>query len=84
MHSSERNGPVSLGCGTLIIIAIIVLIFSGGERIDELKAEVAGLREEVRALQATVDELAGELRGQTGEAVPAEAMPAEALPDAVQ
>ena len=79
MHSSERNGPVSLGCGTLIIIAIIVLIFSGGERIDELKAEVAGLREEVRALQATVDELAGELRGRNAEAVPA-----EALPDPVQ
>ena len=50
----------SLGCGTLILIAIIVIIFNGRqdhenleEKIDDLLAEVKELRVEVAALKNT-------------------------------
>jgi hypothetical protein len=51
---------VNLGCGTLILIAIIVLIFSGrgtGEIKDEVKQlrqTVAGLEEKIDAQQAVL------------------------------
>jgi hypothetical protein len=49
----DSGGPnVSLGCGTLILIAIIVAIFSGGNK-DEIRA----LRTEVRALEKKIDEI---------------------------
>ena len=49
------DNKVSLGCGTLILIALIVMIFSGGNDSDGLLREVQGLRNEVRQLAARPD-----------------------------
>jgi hypothetical protein len=48
---------VSLGCGTLILIAIIVAIFSGAGRVEELEGKIDDLTEQVRVLQQKVDAL---------------------------
>ena len=50
---SDSNQPVSLGCGTLILIALIVLIFSNANKDEEqqlrdLRSDVQALTEEVR------------------------------------
>lgn len=45
---------VSLGCGTLILIALIVLIFGRGDTSD-LEREVKGLRSEVGELKKAVE-----------------------------
>jgi Sec-independent protein translocase protein TatA len=45
---------VSLGCGTLILIALIVLIFGRGGTSD-LEREVKGLRSEVGELKKAVE-----------------------------
>ena len=49
-HESRKN-VASLGCGTLILIALIVIFFSGGST-RKLENEVASLRQEVEALRA--------------------------------
>ncbi len=49
-RSDNRNQAASLGCGTLIIIALIV-VFLGRSDTTPLEAEIASLREEVAALQ---------------------------------
>lgn len=49
-----REQRVSLGCGTLILIALIVLIFSGrGDR--EVGSELSDLRREIRTLKEAVE-----------------------------
>ncbi|HUO83730.1 MAG TPA: hypothetical protein VM534_01325 [Thermoanaerobaculia bacterium] len=55
----DRGGgsnKVQLGCGTLILIALIVLIFSGGPS-DDVEDEVRELQEEIEQLQEQVDRL---------------------------
>ncbi len=37
------SNKVQLGCGTLIIIALIVMFLSGGNRVDDLKKNVQEL-----------------------------------------
>jgi peptidoglycan hydrolase CwlO-like protein len=49
------DNKVSLGCGTLILIALIVMIFSRGSDSHGLLREVQGLRNEVRQLAARPD-----------------------------
>lgn len=68
---SESNRPVSLGCGTLILIALIVLIFSNanddrGRQLRQLRSDVQALTDEVRALRTSI-------RGDTGVGDDAEA-----------
>ena len=47
---------VSLGCGTLILIALIVMFFSNrGDDNDLLEREVRELKTEVKALKSSVD-----------------------------
>ena len=46
------DNKASLGCGTLILIALIVMIFSRGNDSRDLSREVQGLRNEVRQLAA--------------------------------
>ena len=46
--------PVNLGCGTLIIIAVIVYVF-GRAGSDDVQAELNSLRSSVRKLQQSVD-----------------------------
>ena len=41
-----RSQQVNLGCSTLILIALIVLIFSGG-RNDEIRREIQSLNSTV-------------------------------------
>lgn len=49
---------VQLGCGTLIIIAIIVMIFSGGSNERKLRKEIRELHEKVDRLEQKIDALA--------------------------
>jgi Sec-independent protein translocase protein TatA len=53
---AEQHGrqQVSLGCGSLILIALIVLIVGSG-KIGNVEREVQGLRSEVRDLKKSVD-----------------------------
>jgi cell division septum initiation protein DivIVA len=50
----ESNQKVSLGCGTLILIALIVMIFSGTPNRD-IKQELQQLQTEIRSLQSMVE-----------------------------
>lgn len=54
MTDDKRTQQVSLGCGTLILIALIVLFFSGRGS-DDLNREVRELRTEVGELKKSVD-----------------------------
>ena len=45
--AGDRRGPVSLGCGTLTLIALIVLIFSGRPESDS-----QGIKNEIERLQS--------------------------------
>lgn len=54
--SEQQHNSVSLGCGTLILIAIIVSIFSNskseiGHDVRQLRNDVQQLTEEVRDLK---------------------------------
>ncbi len=54
MADDNRAQQVSLGCGTLILIALIVLFFSGRGN-DELTREIHGLRSEISELKKSID-----------------------------
>jgi hypothetical protein len=58
-----ERGPVSLGCGTLILIALIVLFFSnrGSEDGGHLKNGIDQLQRQVRSLQSSVDDQSARL-----------------------
>lgn len=53
-HSDNR---VQLGCGTLIIIALIVMFFSGGHDSERLRSRVDELHQKVDRLEKKIDEL---------------------------
>jgi hypothetical protein len=59
----NRTQQVSLGCGTLILIALIVLIFGGGggsevkRKLDDLQREVRQLRTSVEAQTTEIQQL---------------------------
>ncbi len=53
----EKSNTVQLGCGTLILIALIVMIFSGRSKVDDLKQSVQELSKQVIMLQGKVDAL---------------------------
>jgi tetrahydromethanopterin S-methyltransferase subunit B len=54
-----------LGCGTLIVIAIIVLIFSGGRDSSKLRREVRELSEKIDRLERKIDDLSAKLEPST-------------------
>ncbi len=63
-HCGEKVGAaardgVSLGCGTLILIAIIVSMFSGRggdpNDIDTIRSDVGAIRQNIQALTTKVD-----------------------------
>jgi tetrahydromethanopterin S-methyltransferase subunit B len=54
-----------LGCGTLIVIAIIVLIFSGGRDSSKLRREVRELNEKIDRLERKIDDLSAKLEPST-------------------
>ena len=59
----RQNGvtPVKLGCGTLILIAIIVAMFSQAG-VEELESDVQRLRGTVEELQETIELQTSEIR----------------------
>jgi hypothetical protein len=59
--SGDRNLTVSLGCGTLIIIALIVMFFTRGSTKD-LERDVKELRTEVGALKKTIEMQTDEIK----------------------
>jgi Sec-independent protein translocase protein TatA len=61
MADDNRTQQVSLGCGTLILIALIVLIFSG-RGTGDLEREVHGLRSEIRELKKSVESQTAEIK----------------------
>lgn len=52
---SEQNKNVQLGCGTLIVIAIIVMIFSGGRSDKETRKELRDLNRKIDRLEKKID-----------------------------
>ena len=56
MANGSQNQTVSLGCGTLILIALIVVFFSR-PRTSDLEREIARLRGEVGQLRESIEEL---------------------------
>jgi type II secretory pathway component PulM len=59
--TDSRSTQVSLGCGTLILIALIVLIFSHG-RNDGVLREVQNLDSAIRQLKTAVESQADEIK----------------------
>jgi hypothetical protein len=57
-----KGQEVSLGCGTLILIALIVLIFSQTGT-GTLEREVRGLRSEVTELKKAVEAQTAQIKG---------------------
>lgn len=57
MSDTKTDGKVQLGCGTLIIIALIVIFFSGGRESKELRKSVDELNAKVDRLEQKIDEL---------------------------
>jgi outer membrane murein-binding lipoprotein Lpp len=51
------NTNASLGCGTLILIAIIVALFSGRGRVNDLETQIGDLQAQVERLEAKIDSL---------------------------
>jgi hypothetical protein len=56
-----QGQEVSLGCGTLVLIALIVLIFSG-RGTGDVEREVRRLRSEVSDLKKAVEAQSAEIR----------------------
>jgi hypothetical protein len=59
MADEKHTHQVTLGCGTLILIALIVLFFS--------RPGISGLEQEVRSLRSEVDDLKKAVESQTNE-----------------
>lgn len=54
---SKQTTQVQLGCGTLILIALIVMIFSDKGDDDDAKKEIQQLRDQVTRIEAKLDSL---------------------------
>ena len=61
MSEDNRAQQVSLGCGTLILIALIVMFFSQ-PGVKEVQHEVQGLRQEMVVLRTSVEAQTEEIR----------------------
>ena len=73
----DSKQPVSLGCGTLILIAVIVSIFSNSNK--DLKEQLGGLQTEVRKLTGEVSELKKVIRASMAPKKEQGELPKEAL-----
>lgn len=61
MTERPAETKAQLGCGTLIIIAIIVMIFSGGRDSSRLKRDVRDLNQKIDRLEKKIDDLSKQL-----------------------
>jgi hypothetical protein len=75
MAAVSGDQKVQLGCGTLIVIAIIVMFFSQGSSKD-VEREVRGLRSDVGDLKKLIESQNSELQ-QLRERLPAPVVPKE-------
>jgi hypothetical protein len=57
MTDMPTDNKVQLGCGTLIIIAIIVMLFSGGSDSKKLRAQLDDVNRKLDRLEKKLDEL---------------------------
>jgi hypothetical protein len=58
MTEQSMDNKVQLGCGTLIIITIIVMVFSGGSDSNRLRAQLDDVERKIDGLEKKIDELA--------------------------
>ena len=75
----KSGGGVQLGCGTLILIALIVMIFSGRSEVGELDRKVDSLRTEIVQLRESIEALSRQLADTNAPAGPLES-PAPTVP----
>jgi hypothetical protein len=61
MADDNRSHQATLGCGTLILIALIVMFFSR-PGISDLEKEVRSLRSEVSELKRTIESQTNEIK----------------------
>jgi hypothetical protein len=62
MADDRRTQQVTLGCGTLILIALIVSIFSGRPGLGDLEQEVRGLRSDIGELKNTIEAQSAQIK----------------------
>jgi len=55
--SQPQQVKASLGCGTLILIAIIVILFNGHNDHDQLEKKLDRLSDEIEQLQMEIQSL---------------------------
>ena len=58
----QHSNKVGLGCGTLIVIALIVAAFSGGGEIRKIQRDVSNLRADVQSVEQSVKDLDGRIQ----------------------
>jgi chaperonin cofactor prefoldin len=61
MADVSTNNNVQLGCGTLILIAIIVMVFSGGNESKTLRGQLEGVDRKIDRLEKKIDDLSQKL-----------------------
>jgi hypothetical protein len=61
MADTPTDTRVQLGCGTLIIIAIIVALFSGGRSDSRQRRQLEEVNERLDRLEQKIDELSRKL-----------------------
>jgi hypothetical protein len=57
MTDMPTDNKVQLGCGTLIIIALIVMLFSGGNDSRKLRGQLDDVNRKLDRLEKKLDEL---------------------------
>ncbi len=55
--AEHRSQKAQLGCGTLILIALIVALFSGQSEVSDLQEEIGNLQTQVERLEGKIDSL---------------------------
>lgn len=73
MSEPKADNKVQLGCGTLIVIAIIVMIFSGGRESRSLRESVEALNVKIDRLEQKIDDLSKRIPERPPAAPPGEA-----------
>lgn len=61
MTDKPADNKMQLGCGTLIIIAIIVALFSGGRDSRNVHRELEEVNRRLERLEQKIDQLAKQL-----------------------
>jgi hypothetical protein len=59
--SEDRSQKATIGCGSLIVIALVVAIFTRGGS-QQLEQELGGLRSEMAELKGAIGEQTKEIR----------------------